>query len=191
MDFDQTKTTENLSFDEFKNEVLADYQLGWESRYTSVYARKEVLRGKAKFGIMGSGKEVPQIALSKFFEYGDFRAGYYRDQTIAMATGATTIQQQFSLLYADTDLNHEPNSGGRQMSSHFATRLVNEEGKWKDHLAQKNHTADAAPTASQMGRVVGLGLASKIYREAGDHLHHLDLFSANGNEVVFATIGDA
>lgn len=184
-------TRENITFDEFKQEVLNDYRLGWDSRNTSMLARKEVLRGKAKFGIMGAGKELPQIAMAKFFKNGDFRAGYYRDQTIAMATEATTIQQQFSLLYADTDISHEPNSGGRQMSSHFATRLLDEEGNWKSQLKQKNHSADAAPTASQMGRIVGLGLASKVYRENWDSLSHMNLFSDKGNEVAFATIGDA
>ena len=181
----------NISFETFKQEVLADFELGWQSRYTSIYARKEVLRGKAKFGIMGAGKELAQIALSKFFNNGDFRAGYYRDQTIAMATGTTTVKQQFSLLYADVDLNHEPQSGGRQMSSHFATRLLDEEGNWKDQLAQPNHTADAAPTASQMGRVMGLGLASKLYRALQLPKEQFGIFTDNGNEVAFATIGDA
>ena len=182
---------ENISFEEFQQEVLNDYRLGWDSRNTSVLARKEVLRGKAKFGIMGAGKELPQIAMAKFFKNGDFRAGYYRDQTVAMATNATTVKQQFSLLYADTSIENEPNSGGRQMSSHFATRLVDENGQWKNHLAQKNHSADAAPTASQMGRIVGLGLASKVYRENWESLSHMNLFSDEGNEVAFATIGDA
>lgn len=192
MSVEQTQHLEaNISFEDFQKEVLSDYKLAWESRQTSLYGRKEVLRGKAKFGIMGAGKELAQIALSKFFNNGDFRAGYYRDQTLAMATGAVTIQQQFSLLYADSNLAHEPASGGRQMSSHFATRLLDEQGKWKSHLAQKNHSADAAPTASQMGRAVGLALASKLYRAAGDSLKNFNLFSNQGNEVVFATIGDA
>lgn len=191
MDFTSPNITHELTFEDFQKEVLNDFRLGWESRFTSLFARKEVLRGKAKFAIMGAGKEVPQLALSKFFQNGDFRSGYYRDQTLAMATGATNVQQQFSLIYADTTLENEPNGAGRQMSSHFSTRLLDEEGNWKSHLAQKNHFADSAPTASQMGRAVGLGLASKIYREAGEALQHMNLFSDHGNEVCFATIGDS
>lgn len=179
---------QELSFEEFKQEVLADYKLGWESRFSSIWARKEVLRGKAKFGIMGAGKELPQIVLSKFFENGDYRAGYYRDQTMVLATGGISTAEQFSLLYADTE---EQQGGGRQMSSHFATRLLDENGQWKSHLLQKNHSADAAPTASQMGRAVGLGLASSIYRKQWEQLQHMNLFSNKGNEVCFATIGDA
>ncbi len=180
-----------LSFQEFRKEILDHYKLAWISRHSSVLMRKEVLRGKAKFGIMGAGKELPQIALSKFFKDGDFRSGYYRDQTIALATEAVTVQQMFAILYSDATLEHEPNSAGRQMSSHFSTRLLDNEGNWINQLAQKNHSADSAPTASQMGRTVGLGLASKLYRLLGEEIPNSEQFSKDGNEIIFANIGDA
>ncbi|MBS1935231.1 MAG: transketolase, partial [Bacteroidetes bacterium] len=137
-----------LSFDNFREEVLKDYRLACESREASLLGRKEVLTGKAKFGIFGDGKEVPQVALAKFFNPGDFYAGYYRDQTFAFATGAATIEEFFSQLYADPDVNNDPHSAGRQMNSHFATPLVNEDGEFLDLAHKKNLTAGLAPTAA-------------------------------------------
>lgn len=179
-----------LNFEEFKAEVLADYKLANVSRHASVMGRKEVLTGKAKFGIFGAGKEIAQIALSKAFEPGDFRSGYYRDQTIALATGMCTVDQLFSQLYADTDLTHDPFSAGRQMNAHIATPLLDENGEWLYAVNRKNSAADSSPTASQMARAVGLGLASRIYRE-NPGIEGAEKFSRNGNEVVFCTIGDA
>src|SRR5215216_3635333 len=142
--------TEKLSFNHFRQEVLHDYRLCCESRETSLLGRREVLTGKAKFGIFGDGKEVAQVAMAKFFKPGDFRAGYYRDQTFMFASGLATIEQFFSQLYADPDINNEPFSAGRQMNSHFATRFVNENGNWADMVNKKNVTSDMAPTAGQM-----------------------------------------
>ena len=147
-----------------KKEILSDYRLGWTSRYMSLIGRKEVLSGKAKFGIFGDGKEIPQIALSKVFRNGDFRSGYYRDQTFVMAIGGVTIEQFFAQLYAHTDLEADPNSAGRQMNSHYATKLVNEDGSWIDQTTSKNTSSGISPTAGQMARLVGLAQASKMYR---------------------------
>ena len=183
-------TEKKISFAEFKIEVLNDFKLACQSREASLLGRKEVLTGKAKFGIFGDGKEVAQIALSKVFQNGDFRSGYYRDQTIALATGMATLEQLFSQLYADADINNEPHSGGRMMNAHFATRLLDENGEWKNHTETKNTSADSSPTASQMPRALGLALASKFYRE-NPELKGENNFSVNGNEVVFATIGDS
>mgnify|MGYP003328630010 FL=1 len=183
-------TEKKISFAEFKIEVLNDFKLACQSREASLLGRKEVLTGKAKFGIFGDGKEVAQIALSKVFQNGDFRSGYYRDQTIALATGMATLDQLFSQLYADADINNEPHSGGRMMNAHFATRLLDENGEWKNHTETKNTSADSSPTASQMPRALGLALASKFYRE-NPELRGENNFSVNGNEVVFATIGDS
>lgn len=179
-----------LSFDEFKNEVLQDYRIGCESRETSIMARKEVFTGKAKFGIFGDGKEVPQLAMAKFFHPGDWRSGYYRDQTFAMAAGLCTVEQYFAQLYADPDQNNDPNSAGRQMNAHFATPNIDENGHWLNLTEIKNTAADLAPTASQMPRSLGLAYASKIFRELPglEALRHL---SNQGDEVCFATIGDA
>ncbi len=185
-----TVQKDKISFDSFRTELLADYRLGWLSRHASILIRKEVLSGKAKFGIAGAGKELPQLAMAKAFKKGDYRAGYYRDQTWALATGIATIEQMFSLLYSNPDVKIEPHSAGRQMSSHFASRWVGDKGEWKDQTKMFNAAADVAPTASQMGRAVGLALASKVYRNA-PHLSHFNNFSRNGNEVAFATIGDA
>nr|WP_295866453.1 alpha-ketoacid dehydrogenase subunit alpha/beta [uncultured Chitinophaga sp.] len=179
-----------LSFEEFRKEVLNDYRLACESREVSLLARREVLTGKAKFGIFGDGKEVAQVAMSKYFKPGDFRSGYYRDQTVAFATGIATPEQYFSQLYADPDQQHDPFSGGRQMNSHFATPNLGEDGNWLNLMEMKNSAADMAPTAGQMPRAVGLAYASKMFREV-EALHDLKHLSDNGNEICFATIGDA
>lgn len=181
---------ESLSFDTFRNEVLKDYRLACESREASLMGRKEVLTGKAKFGIFGDGKEVPQVAMAKFFQPGDFYTGYYRDQTFAFATGTATVEEFFSQLYADPDTQHDPHSGGRQMNSHFASRTVDEEGEFLDLVNRKNLISGMAPTASQMPRSVGLALASKSFRQV-KALKQFTHLSENGNEVCFATIGDA
>lgn len=171
-------------------EVLRDYTLALQSRQASLIGRREVLNGRAKFGIFGDGKEIAQIAMAKAFQLGDFRAGYYRDQTFMFAIGATTIQQFFAQLYAHADVTADPNSAGRQMNAHFATRLLNEDGTWRDQTQAYNSSADLSPTASQMPRLVGLGYASRLYREL-ESLHHLTQFSRNGNEIAFGTIGNA
>ncbi len=171
-------------------DILNDYELVCKSREMSLLGRKEVLTGKAKFGIFGDGKELPQLALSKFFENGDFRSGYYRDQTIMMAIGELTVEQFFAQLYANPDTGKDPNSGGRQMNAHFATRLIDEEGNWIDQTAQKNTSADMSPTAGQMARLLGLAQASKVYRN-NDLLSDWTQFSKNGNEIAWGTIGDA
>ena len=174
----------------FINEVIADYKLACISREASLLGRKEVLTGKAKFGIFGDGKELAQIALAKQFKDGDFRSGYYRDQTFMMAINALSVQQYFAGLYAHTDLDYEPSSAGRQMGGHFATRSLNEDGTWKNLMTQKNSSADISPTAGQMPRLLGLALASKIYKD-NKSLENFKQFSNNGNEVAFGTIGDA
>ena len=174
----------------FINEVLADYKLACISREASLLGRKEVLTGKAKFGIFGDGKELAQIAMAKQFKNGDFRSGYYRDQTFMMAIDSLSVQQYFAGLYAHTNVIEEPSSAGRQMGGHFATRSLNEDGSWKNLMLQKNSSADISPTAGQMPRLLGLALASKIYKD-NDNLKELTNFSNNGNEVAFGTIGDA
>lgn len=181
---------EKLSFENFRSEVLKDYRFACESREVSLLGRKEVLTGKAKFGIFGDGKEVAQVAMAKFFKPGDFRSGYYRDQTFAFASGIATVEQFFAQLYADPNLEHDPFSAGRQMNAHFATRMVDDEGEWLDLANRKNVSADIAPTAGQMPRALGLAFASKFFRNVAEvkDLNHL---SNNGNEVCFATIGDA
>ena len=179
-----------ITFTELKTEVLADYKLCLMSRKASLLGRKEVLTGKAKFGIFGGGKELAQIAMAKQFKNGDFRSGYYRDQTFMMAIGELTVQQLFAAIYAHTDLEHEPTSGGRQMGGHYATRSLNEDGSWKNLMGQKNSSADVSPTASQMPRLLGLAQASKVYRNNPD-LSSYSQFSEGGNEVAFGTIGDS
>ena len=188
-----TQTTSNIDFESFKSQVIADFKLACESRETSLLGRKEVLTGKAKFGIFGDGKELAQIALAKQFQNGDFRSGYYRDQTIMMAIGELTIQQYFAGLYAHTDVSLEPQSAGRQMGGHFATRNLDEKGNWKNLMEQKNSSSDISPTAGQMPRLVGLAQASKMYRNnpALRDLPQFKIFSNEGNEVAFGTIGDA
>ncbi len=181
---------EKLSFDHFRNEVLKDYRICCESRETSLLGRKEVLSGKAKFGIFGDGKEVAQVAMAKFFKPGDFRSGYYRDQTFMFASGLATIEQFFSQLYADADVKHDPFSAGRQMNAHFATKMVDENGDWLNLAALKNVSSDIAPTAGQMPRALGLALASKVFRNVPELNAHANL-SEQGNEICFCTIGDA
>jgi len=171
-------------------EVLRDYTLALQSRQASLIGRREVLNGRAKFGIFGDGKEMAQIAMAKVFKPGDFRSGYYRDQTFMFAIGQTTIQQFFAQLYAHTDVAADPNSAGRQMNAHFSTRLLNEDGSWRSQTESLNSSTDLSPTAAQMPRLVGLGYASRLYREL-DELHHLTQFSRNGNEIAFGTIGNA
>ncbi|WP_338812766.1 thiamine pyrophosphate-dependent enzyme [Bernardetia sp. Wsw4-3y2] len=184
-----SSTNQNTSFD--PNDVLKYYRIGWESRNASLLGRKEVFAGKAKFGIFGDGKEVPQIAMAKAFQKGDFRSGYYRDQTFMLALEEITLEQYFAQLYAHTDLEVEPASAGRQMNGHFATRSIDENGNWKNLTEQYNSSADISPTAGQMPRLVGLALASKTYRQNADILSEYTNFSKNGNEIAFGTIGDA
>lgn len=187
----KTKEKAEVKFSEKEAEkIIADYRLAWLSRHMSILGRKEVLTGKAKFGIFGDGKELPQIVMSNYFQNGDFRAGYYRDQTLMMAIGGLTIEQFFAQLYANPDIEHDPNSGGRQMNAHFATRLLNEDGTWKSQTEMKNTSADLSPTAGQMPRLLGLAQASKIYRQSEDLQDHTK-FSKNGNEIAWGTIGDA
>jgi pyruvate/2-oxoglutarate/acetoin dehydrogenase E1 component/TPP-dependent pyruvate/acetoin dehydrogenase alpha subunit len=180
----------SLSLSDFKTELLNDYKLACVSRETSILGRKEVLTGKAKFGIFGDGKEIPQLALAKVFRNGDFRAGYYRDQTFALAIGIVTVEQLLGQLYAHPSLEADPHSAGRQMNNHFATRNINADGSWKTLKSQKNTAADNSPTASQMPRSLGLALASKKYRDLWEERGE-NIFSDQGNEVCFATIGDA
>lgn len=185
-----TFAEEKLSYDTFKMEVLNDYRLCCESREASLLGRKEVLTGKAKFGIFGDGKELAQVAAAKFFRNGDFLSGYYRDQTFAFATGQATVREFFAQLYADTDPANEPHSAGRQMNSHFATQVVDQQGNWVELTAQKNIAAGLAPTAGQMPRALGFAFASKLFRNS-PVLANFSTLSRNGNEVCFCTIGDA
>lgn len=190
METAETKTKTEVTFEDFKQEVIADYRLARISRELSLLGRREVLTGKAKFGIFGDGKELPQIALAKQFENGDFRSGYYRDQTLMMAIGQMTPTNFFAGLYADTNQENEPFSAGRQMGGHFSTQSLNPDGSWKRLTEQKNSSADISPTAGQMPRLLGLALASKKFRE-NDNLNEFTKFSIKGNEVAFGTIGDA
>jgi len=178
------------TFEEYKKEVLADYKLANESRQASLLGRKEVLTGKAKFGIFGDGKEVAQVAMTKAFKNGDFRSGYYRDQTFAFAAGISTVKEFFAQMYANTNIELEPASGGRSMNGHFANRLLDEKGDWKNLMSMKNTSADISPTAAQMIRLVGLAYASKLYRQ-NTQLHSMTNFTNKGNEVAFGTIGNA
>jgi len=184
----QLKT--EITFEDFKSEVIHDYKIARISRECSLLGRKEVLTGKAKFGIFGDGKEVPQLALAKAFQNGDFRSGYYRDQTFMMAIGQLSIEQFFAGLYGHTDLDFDPMSAGRQMGGHFATHSLDENGNWKNLTAQKNSSADISPTAGQMPRLLGLAQASKIYRNVRG-LENFTNFSKQGNEVAWGTIGNA
>ena len=179
-----------LSFNDFKNEVLNDYKIARISRECSLLGRREVLTGKAKFGIFGDGKEVPQLAMAKAFQKGDFRSGYYRDQTFMMALGQLTAQQFFAGLYAHPSIEADPMSAGRQMGGHFATHSLEENGDWKNLTKQYNSSADISPTAGQMPRLLGLAQASKIYRNV-DELKNAANFSTKGNEVAWGTIGNA
>tara|TARA_R110000868_G_scaffold145181_2_gene365122 strand:+ start:19119 stop:21530 length:2412 start_codon:yes stop_codon:yes gene_type:complete len=183
------QTSNDISFDDFKEQILKDYEIAVLSRECSLLGRREVLTGKAKFGIFGDGKELPQLAMARSFKNGDFRSGYYRDQTFMMAMGYLKPKDFFHGLYATTDLEKEPMSAGRQMGGHFVTSSLNKDGSWKDLTAQKNSSADISPTAGQMPRLLGLAQASKIYR----HVEGIDAskFSNNGNEVAWGTIGNA
>ncbi|MEN9399622.1 MAG: hypothetical protein RL632_723 [Bacteroidota bacterium] len=188
-----TASSTSLDFESFKTEVLNDFRIACISREASLLGRKEVLTGKAKFGIFGDGKELAQIALAKQFQNGDFRSGYYRDQTLMMAIEQLTVQQYFAGLYAHTDVTAEPQSAGRQMGGHYSTRNLDDQGNWKNLMAQKNSSADISPTGGQMPRLLGLAQASKIYREHPKlkDLEAFKKFSNGGNEVAFGTIGDA
>ena len=178
-----------LSFKDFKAEILSDYRLLCISRSCSVLGRREVMTGKAKFGIFGDGKELPQLILSKFFKKGDFRSGYYRDQTILMEQGFLSPQEIFAALYAHPDIDIEPMSGGRQMGGHFVTESHNSNGSWKTLMDQKNHSSDISPTAGQIPRLVGLAQASKVYRAL--NIEGSERFSNKGNEIAWGTIGNA
>lgn len=186
-----TSETARLSFEEFKQEVLNDYRLAMASREASLLGRREVLTGKAKFGIFGDGKELAQIAAAKFFKNGDIRAGYYRDQTLMFATGMSDIEKFFAQLYANPDVEKEPSTAGRMMNGHYGTRWVDENGEWKDLTAAPQSSSDISPTAGQMVRGLGLAFASKCYRNIEELHEGFEKFSNNGNEVVFCTIGDA
>jgi pyruvate/2-oxoglutarate/acetoin dehydrogenase E1 component/TPP-dependent pyruvate/acetoin dehydrogenase alpha subunit len=185
----QVEEKQPLTFEDFKTEVVNDYSIAITSRECSLLGRREVLTGKAKFGIFGDGKEVPQLALAKAFKNGDFRSGYYRDQTFMMAIGHMTSQEFFAGLYGHTDLAHDPMSAGRQMGGHFATHSLDENGNWKNLTQQKNSSADISPTAGQMPRLLGLAQASKIYRNVSG-INQTN-FSEQGNEVAWGTIGNA
>ena len=182
--------TQEITFNDFKKEVLNDYKIARISRECSLLGRREVLTGKAKFGIFGDGKEVPQLAMAKAFNKGDFRSGYYRDQTFMMALGELTAQQFFAGLYAHTDIKADPMSAGRQMGGHFATHSLHNNGNWKDLTKQYNSSSDISPTAGQMPRLLGLAQASKIYRNEKSVQNNTN-FSINGNEVAWGTIGNA
>lgn len=191
-----TKITEGLTIAKSKvskakrQEIINDYQLACESREASLIGRREVFMGKAKFGIFGDGKEVPQIAMAKVFQNGDFRSGYYRDQTFMLAIGELTLQQYFAQLYAHTDISADPASGGRSMNGHFGTRMLDENGQLKDLVEFKNSSSDISPTAAQMPRLLGLAYASKLFRNNPELAQYKGL-TTNGNEVAFGTIGNA
>ena len=184
------ETEKQLSFDDFKKDVLNDFYIASLSRHLSVIGRKEVLTGKAKFGIFGDGKELAQVVMAKNFRNGDWRSGYYRDQTFMLASGLLTAEQFFAQLYGDTDIKNNPHNSGRSFNNHFSTANVNPDGTWKNLITQKNSAADLSPTAGQMPRLTGLAWASKLYRENKDLTIYKN-FSDNGNEVAFGTIGDA
>jgi 2-oxoisovalerate dehydrogenase E1 component len=186
-----TDSARNHSVD-FENDiVLEDYRMAYRSRLTSIIARQEVFSGKAKFGIFGDGKEVAQVALAHAFRKGDFRSGYYRDQTLMFSLGILSMEEYFAQIYAHADLEAEPYFGGRAMTGHFATRLLNGDGSWKDQLASYNSSADLSPTGAQMPRLVGLALASKLYRRIPELASLFGSFSHNGDEIAFGTIGNA
>lgn len=178
-----------LSFDDFKKIVIVDYRIAFESRQASLIGRREVLTGKAKFGIFGDGKEVAQLAMAKAFRKGDWRAGYYRDQTFMFATGMSNLLEFFAQLYAYPDIEKDPASGGRQMNCHYATRFINEDGSWVNQAETMNCSSDVSTTGGHMPRLLGLAYASKLYRQ-NKELEYLDQFSVNGNEVAFGTIGN-
>ncbi|HMG08479.1 MAG TPA: thiamine pyrophosphate-dependent enzyme [Mucilaginibacter sp.] len=181
--------TAELSFDDFKKIVIDDYRIGFESRQASLIGRREVLTGKAKFGIFGDGKEVAQLAMAKAFRAGDWRAGYYRDQTFMFATGMSNLKEFFAQLYANPDIEKDPASAGRQMNCHYATRFINADGSWVNQAETMNCSSDISTTGGHMPRLLGLAYASKLYRQ-NKELEYLDQFSVNGNEVAFGTIGN-
>ena len=185
----QPRTSNDISFQDFRSQILRDYEIALTSRECSLLGRREVLTGKAKFGIFGDGKELPQLAMARSFKDGDFRSGYYRDQTFMMALGQLTAKEFFHGLYATTDIELEPMSAGRQMGGHFGSYSLREDGSWKDLTKQKNSSPDISPTAGQMPRLLGLAQASKIYRLEKNIPS--DKFSSNGNEVAWGTIGNA
>jgi TPP-dependent pyruvate/acetoin dehydrogenase alpha subunit len=186
----EQNVNKTLSVEEFRKTVLNDYRIANESRQASLLGRKEVLTGKAKFGIFGDGKEVAQIAMAKAFRDGDHRAGYYRDQTFMMACGLLTVQEFFAQLYAHPSVEAEPSSAGRSMNGHYGTRMLDKNGLFKNQMENKNSTSDISPLAAQMPRLLGLALASKVYRNTPE-LKNETNFSNKGNEVAFGTIGDA
>ena len=186
-----TKGKNKISEDEFKNAVISDYRLVCEVRESGAQGRRDVLSGKGSFGIFGDGKELAQIALAKVFRDGDFRAGYYRDQTLMTAIGQYSPKQMFTALYGDPDLDREPSSGSRQMMNHFGTRFLNHDGSWRNLMQQKNSTSDMACLASQFPRLVGLAQASKVYRESPELARRNPGFTNKGNEIAFATIGNS
>src|SRR5512144_956828 len=173
-----------------KDQIIKDYRLAYQSRQASLIGRREVLSGKAKFGIFGDGKELANIAIAHAFQKGDWRSGYYRDQTWMFMLGVMNIQEFFAQLYAHADVNHESNTGGRSMDAHFASRFLNSDGSWKNQTETYNTSADISPTGAQMPRTVGLAYASVLYRKIPE-LKDFTQFSKNGNEVTFASIGNA
>lgn len=179
----------DLSFEDFKKLVISDYRVGYESRQASLLGRREVLTGKAKFGIFGDGKEVAQLAMARAFKKGDWRSGYYRDQTFMFATGMSNLKEFFAQLYANPSIEKDPASAGRQMNCHYATRYVNPDGSWANQAQTKNCASDISTTGGQMARLLGLAYASKLYRQ-NKELNYLTNFSVNGNEVAFGTIGN-
>ncbi len=186
-----TQSSTNGASTPHVNAILEDYRIACLSREASLLGRKEVLTGKAKFGIFGDGKEVAQLAMAKQFKNGDFRSGYYRDQTFMLAIGQLNIKEYFSALYAHTDVSKDPSSGGRQMGGHYATRNLNDDGTWKDLMSQKNSSSDISPTAGQMPRLLGLAQASKVFKKNPLLSEGFEKFTKGGNEVAFGTIGDA
>ncbi|WP_103327509.1 alpha-ketoacid dehydrogenase subunit alpha/beta [Bacteroidetes bacterium endosymbiont of Geopemphigus sp.] len=187
----ELQTDKNLSFEEFRQSVLADYRLACTSREISLLGRKEVLTGKSKFGIFGDGKELPQLAMARVFKEGDFRSGYYRDQTFMIAIGALGVKQFFAQLYAHADPKAEPSSSSRMMTNHLGMPLLDENGHWLMLSKQKNSASDLSPVASQIPRLLGLAQASKIYKDSPSLKSYSERFSNGGNEIVFGTIGNA
>jgi pyruvate/2-oxoglutarate/acetoin dehydrogenase E1 component/TPP-dependent pyruvate/acetoin dehydrogenase alpha subunit len=184
------KTKGSVALPLEKEEIIRDYRLAYQSRQASLIGRREVLSGKAKFGIFGDGKELANLAIARAFHKGDWRSGYYRDQTWMFMLGVMNIQEFFAQLYAHADVNHESNTGGRSMNAHFATRYINPDGSWKNQTEMYNTSADVSPTGTQMPRTVGLAYASMLYRQL-EELQGFTQFSKNGNEVAFASIGNA
>jgi TPP-dependent pyruvate/acetoin dehydrogenase alpha subunit len=185
-----TKNNTNLKLPLPSEEILADYRMAFRSRQASVIGRREVLSGKAKFGIFGDGKELPQVAISHAFQVGDWRSGYYRDQTLVHALGVLPFQEFFAQMYAHADLEADHATAGRSMVGHFASRFINPNGTWKDQTKMFNMAADVSPTAAQMPRLVGLAYSSVLYRQLNS-LKQFEKFSHNGNEVIWGTIGNA